>query len=279
MPFFLLSWLGGLVAVATVTAVVLSPRTLARPLAPAATPDHIVLAVLENHSYPQIMDGAEAPFIHDLARRGALFTRSFALMHPSQPNYLALFSGSTQGVTDDQDHEFDAVTLADRLKERGKSFAGYVEDGSPRKHNPWESFRRSADVERSFREFPRDFDQLPTVSFVVPDERDDMHDGSIGQGDRWLRDNLGRYVEWSRSHNSLFILTFDEDNDRARNRIATIFAGDGVVPGRYHQRIDHYSVLRTILAMYGLPPLAQTAFATPVDSIWGPHRYQSGLSH
>src|SRR4051794_28596939 len=63
--------------------------------------DHVVIVVEENHSYDEIIGAADLPYINGLAANGALFTQSFAISHPSQPNYLALFSGSTQGVTTD----------------------------------------------------------------------------------------------------------------------------------------------------------------------------------
>jgi hypothetical protein len=269
MPYVVVSWPAGLVIPAMVLAVLLSPWTLAHATMPETpTPDHVVVTIMENHSFSQIIDGDEAPFIQDLARRGALFTRSFGLMHPSQPNYFALFSGSTHDVTDNDYHTLDGPTLANALKSRGKTFIGYAEDGSPRKHNPWESFRATSSLGRPFSDFPSDFTQLPTVSFVIPNIQNDMHSGTIAQGDRWLRQNLGRYAEWSMNHNSLFIFTFDEDDNRSNNHIATIFVGEGVVPGRYDRRIDHYNVLRTILAFYDLPPLGETASATPITSIW-----------
>ena len=61
-------------------------------------PDHIVMVIEENHSYSQIIDSPDAPYINSLAARGAVFTQSFGVTYPSQPNYLALFSGSTQGI-------------------------------------------------------------------------------------------------------------------------------------------------------------------------------------
>src|SRR5258708_36025068 len=64
-------------------------------------PDHVVIVIEENHSYAEIIGSANAPYINSLAAMGALFTNSFGVTHPSEPNYLALFSGSTQGVTDD----------------------------------------------------------------------------------------------------------------------------------------------------------------------------------
>lgn len=253
------------------TAVVLSAGASAettRPATPMPAPDHIVVVVLENHSFSQIIDGNDAPFIQELAQGGALFTRSFAHTHPSQPNYFALFSGSTHGVTDNNDHTLDGPTLADALAGRGKTFLGYAEDGAPRKHKPWASFRRVEAVGRSFRDFPQDFSTLPTVSFVVPNDQNNMHDGSIAQADRWLGRNLDRYAQWCMTHDSLLVVTFDEDDGSERNRIPTLFVGESVVPGRYDQRIDHYGVLRTILALTDLPPLGRAAFATPISGIW-----------
>ena len=60
-------------------------------------PDHVVIVIEENHSYSEIIGSSAAPYINSLAAQGALFTQSHATTHPSQPNYLHLFSGSNQG--------------------------------------------------------------------------------------------------------------------------------------------------------------------------------------
>src|SRR6266446_4669534 len=73
------------------------PRIL---MAAVPTFDHVVIVVEENHASGEILGNTQAPYINGLATTGALFTNSFAVDHPSQPNYLALFSGSTQGSTD-----------------------------------------------------------------------------------------------------------------------------------------------------------------------------------
>src|SRR5438093_9035376 len=70
-------------------------------LAPLPRPDHLVLLIEENRGYSQIIGSTSAPYINSLAQRGALMTNSFAIEHPSQPNYLDLFSGSNQGITSD----------------------------------------------------------------------------------------------------------------------------------------------------------------------------------
>src|SRR5438045_2717600 len=69
----------------------------AQPVPPG--PDHVVIAVLENRSFSRIIGSPEAPYINGLIAQGTLLTESYGVTHPSPPNYLALFSGSTQGVT------------------------------------------------------------------------------------------------------------------------------------------------------------------------------------
>lgn len=248
------------------------------------TPAHIVVVVLENRAYQQVIGSPDAPFLNGLARSGAMFTQSYAITHPSEPNYLALFSGSTQGVTSDAcPVTFTAPNLASGLLAAGKTFAGYAEGlpatGSPvcstgdyaRKHVPWASFANvPASLSQPFASFPADFASLPTVSFVTPNLCSDMHNCSVATGDSWLRAHLGSYASWAMTHNSLLIVTFDEDDESGPNLIPTIFAGQQVRPGRYPERITHYTVLATIEAAYGLPRDGAAASAAPVTDIWQP---------
>ncbi len=240
------------------------------------------MAVLENHAYDELIGDTNAPFINSLATSGALFTQSYAVAHPSQPNYLALFSGSTQGITDDScPHTFPTPNLGRELLDAGLTFAGYSEglpaagftgcssDAYARKHNPWVNFANlPASVNRPFTAFPSTFAALPTLSFVIPNLDHDMHDGTVAQADQWLHNNLGGYADWAARHNSLFILTCDEDDYSQDNRIVTIVAGAHVQPGRYSERIDHYRLLRTVEDAYGLPALGASAAVTSVTDIW-----------
>lgn len=249
-------------------------------------PRHIVIVVMENHSYGEIIGDPAAPFLNRLAARGALFTRSFAVTHPSEPNYLALFSGSTYGITDDScPHTLRGPNLAADLAAAGKSFTAYAEDlpaaGSPvcasgayaRKHAPWVNFANvPASDSRPFPDFPAlDPAALPTVSWVIPNLCHDMHDCGVATGDGWLAEHLGPYARWAEGHRSLLIVTWDEDDHTAGNRIATIFAGQSVQPGRYAQRITHYNVLATVEAAYGLPRDGHAATASPITGIWSRH--------
>jgi hypothetical protein len=256
-----------LIAALSITTVVMALVFLPRK-AKIPPADHVVIVVMENHSFDQIIDVVQAPYIYKLANKGALFTNSFAVAHPSQPNYFALFSGSTHGIKDNETYNFDLPNLAQSLENAGKTFIGYVETGSPRKHNPWESFSNALGTGRNLSEFPHDFTKLPTVSFVIPNLDNDMHNGSVTTGDEWLAAHIGAYAEWAITHNSLLIVTFDEDDHGAENRIATIVHGARIRPGRYAGRISHYSVLRTLLDMYALPAFGEAASAPPILDVW-----------
>ena len=99
-----------------------------------------------------------------------------------------------------------------------------------------------------------------------------MHNGAerdtIIRGDRWLREKLDAYVRWAQKNDSLLIVTWDEDDGTENNRIATLFVGPMVKPGKYAQRIDHFNVLRTLADMYVVPAPGRGATATPIDYVW-----------
>ena len=106
----------------------------------------------------------------------------------------------------------------------------------------------------------------------MPNQSNNMHDGEdpsrILRADTWLFENLNNYIEWTKTHNCLFILTFDEDNYENGNRIVTIFTGMMVNGGVYSDSINHYSVLRTIEDIYGLPYAGNAASALPITNCW-----------
>jgi hypothetical protein len=254
-------------------------------------PDHIVVVILENHDYSQIIGSYEAPYINSLTKDSfsVLFTRSYIIEHPSQPNYLDLYSGYNQEVSDDShpwNEPFTTPNLGRQLIDAGKSFATYSEDlpvmgfnGDGygyyvRKHNPsanWMGKGKNQIPETTnqpFTAFPDDYNKLPTVSLVVPNQKNDMHDGSIRTGDDWVKNHLDGYVQWARTHNSLFILTFDEDDYGTRGHIVTIFSGPMVKSGENKMTINHFNVLRTIEWMYGLPYAGKAAKVKTIENCW-----------
>lgn len=244
-------------------------------------PDHIVIVMEENKSFSQIIGNKDAPYINTLAQRGVLFTNSYGVTHPSQPNYLALFTGSLHGIGSNAcPLDLQGENLAGALIGKGLSFASYSESlpetgytgcmygAYMRKHNPVANWKELAAFNQPFSAFPQDFAKLPTVALVMPDQRNDMHDGSIAQGDVWLSQNIEQYAQWALAHNSLLIVTWDEDNGSESNRVTTIFAGAMVKPGKSKQRINHYTLLRMLAEMYGLAYLGESAEQKSITDIW-----------
>lgn len=270
-----------LVAGTAAAALLVTGQTAGGTPARAATSvprfDHIVLAMFENKANSQIT-ASSAPYFTSLAAQGARFSQSFAVTHPSQPNYLALFSGSAQGVTSDAcPKSFSGTNLGAQLIGAGLTFTGYSESMPSngytgctsgeyaRKHNSWVDFTNVPAADNlTYASFPGTFTSLPTVAFVTPNLCDDMHDCSIATGDSWLSSHLDAYAQWAKTHNSLLIVTFDEDDSSHSNQIFTAFVGAHVTVGVYSEHITHYTVLRTIEASYGLAGINNAASLSPI---------------
>lgn len=271
---------------ATISAAFLSLALLVTS-ARADRPDHIVIVIEENHGYSQIIGNSAAPYINQLAANGANFSLMYAITHPSQPNYLHLFSGSAQGNADDNPpvgYPFSTPNLGAELLAAGLTFAGYSEDlpavGSNvtssgsymRKHNPWVNWQVDppgvnqvpSTVNLPFTYFPSDYTQLPDVAIVVPNQLNDMHDGTIAQADAWLQTNIGPYAAWAMTHNSLLIVTFDEDEGSELNRIATIFYGPMVRTGNVSSVFTLHNLLRTIEQLKGTTHAAAASQVRPM---------------
>jgi hypothetical protein len=254
---------------------------------PASTSSRVTLIVMENKEAPDVVGSASSPYVTALAHRYAIATRSYAIRHPSLPNYLALTSGSTQGITSDcTDCHVAARNIVDQLEAASISWKAYMEDlpapcsragataGYAKKHDP---FMYYDDVARSpqrcakvvpFTQLASDLRRgtLPTFSFISPNLCDDTHDCSIATGDRFLAGLVPRLLRESGPH-GFVILTWDEGTsdtgcctDARGGRIATIVAGSDVLRhARSAEPVDHYGVLRTIETALGLPPLGGAA--------------------
>jgi phosphatidylinositol-3-phosphatase len=284
---------------ATPTAVASAPPTRsASPALPStsAVPDfpNIWIIVLENHGYDQVVGSPDMPYLNGLMDRYGLARRSSGVSRPSQPNYLALFSGSTHDVHDNDPHDIDAPTVADQIEASGGTWKEYAENRPPgcftgatasggrdgdggyrRKHAPAISFdairndpARCSDLVdlTAFRPEAADF------SLIVPNQCHAAHDCGLGDADRWLAGFVPRIVDSPAfAAGGLLIVTFDEDsgNDPDGGHIATVVASVDVPAGfRSDEPHDHYGVLRTIEDAWGLDCLASACDARPLDEFF-----------
>jgi len=263
-----------------------APR--AAPSSTGAPPSfgRVVVVVLENKARGQVLGNRAAPAFNAFARGGAVLSGYRGVTHPSLPNYLALVSGSTHGVTSDcTTCNVAGPNLADTLAAKGLTWKTYAE-GLPRpgwtgpsrgryakKHVPFLYFRRLlATPARLRRVVPlsqldrdRTAGQLPSFSLVVPDLCHDMHSCSVATGDAWLKRFLPPLLKLPGT--AVFVV-FDE-SDSADPGIPALALGPLVRPGsRYTRSMSHYDLLRTIEDGLGIGRLGLSARATPVTGIW-----------
>ena len=253
---------------------------------------HVVVVVFENHELSSIAGNPDAPTFNRLARRYATLTNYTAVSHPSLPNYLALVSGSTHGITSDcTDCLVDARSLADTLAAAGKTWKTYAEDlpypgftgGSSgryaKKHDPFLYFRDIADSPRRrrnivpFAQLGRDLhrNELPDFSLVVPNLCDDMHDCGVEAGDAWLNAHVVPLVHSAQLRRGVVFVVFDEgtSDTGGGGRIMALALGPTVRRGsRFTKATNHYGLLRTIEDAWGLPRLALSRKGTPIGGIW-----------
>jgi hypothetical protein len=251
-----------------------------------------MIVVLENAGYDEALG---QPFLRSLAAKGALLTHFSAEAHPSQPNYIALVSGSTHDVHSDDPGTLDARHVGDLLEAKGLAWKVYVEsypgdcflgarfDNYVQKHVPFLSFRNvSTDPARCARivdgsKLSVDIANgtLASYSLYIPDLRNDGHDTDVAYADRWLSAKFGPLLRDPRFINGmLFVVTFDEAAHSpllpSSNHIFTVLVGGGVDAGsRADDAYNHYSLLRLVEDQFGLGALGhKDAIAPVITGIW-----------
>jgi phosphatidylinositol-3-phosphatase len=259
----------------------------AAPLVPAF--EHVVVIVFENKESTSVLGNRAAPTFNAYARRYANLTRYYGVTHPSLPNYLALVSGSTHGITTDcTSCVATGKSLADTIEASGRTWKTYAE-GLPspgftgpssgryaKKHDPFAYFPDVADnPNRRTRIVPLSnlasdlrSGTLPSFSLLVPDLCHSMHDCSVRVGDTWLRRQTPPLLSLP---NSVVFVVFDEGSTSIRGggHTVALALGTAVRPrSRFSRVTGHYGLLRTIEQAWGLPLLGRSARTVPITGIW-----------
>ena len=243
----------------------------------------MVIIVMENKAADRILGADDAPYLNSLAKDYSLAANYHAITRPSLPNYIALTSGTTAGITSNCDPEAnscqaDVRTIADEISGSGRDWRMYAE-GMPEpcltrdsgryavKHNPFMYYPSVTD-DRDFcsnhvvplarlDEDLKTARGLPDYVFITPDMCSDTHDCPVRTGDDWLSRQVPKILASPAftTQNSLLAVTYDEGSG-ASNQVVTVLAGPAARKGfTSDTRYTHYSLLRTIEDAWGLDPL------------------------
>ena len=245
---------------------------------PPATYQHVVWIVFENKAYSEVIGSSSAPYINTLANGCGLATNFHAEAHPSLPNYIAMTSGSTQGITDDDPPSshplsvpsiFSQTTASWRsLEESMPSNCAASSSGSYAvKHNPapyYTNIRTEcASLDVPLADPP---DVSAKFTFVTPNLCDDMHDCSVATGDAWLSTWLPKILSSAAytSGSTAIFITWDEDDSTGGQHIPTIVVSPYTAPGTTSATLyNHYAMLRTTEELLGITTYLGNAATAP----------------
>ncbi len=258
----------------------------------AANIAHIFIIMDENRPFDTIVGNPALPFINSLINQYSLATNYSAVTHPSLPNYLAITSGSTDGITTDCNPPsagciVNVRNIADQVEQSGRSWKEYAESmPSPcyaynsgnyaTKHNPFIYYSDIVNNRQRCSSHVVPFSQLnsdlksigttPNFAFITPNLCNDMHNCSSAAGDYWLSQTVPQILDSKAftTQRSLLIITWDEGYS-GDNQVATIIAGSAAK--RHYQSAqpaNHYSLLHTIEYLWGLPPLTAQVEQAPL---------------
>jgi len=244
---------------------------------------------MENHSYGSIIGSGKAPFISALAAKCGLATNYHNVSHPSLPNYIAATSGlgyaALARFTSDCSPSPACNTPARSIFGQGETWKAYQESmpsncdraGSGEyavRHNPppyYTTLKGCSTFDVPYSRLAADLarNRLPAFSFITPNLIDDMHDGTVADGDTWLARNLPRILNSPayRAGHTAVIVTWDEGEGGSATwcatnttdvgcRVATIVVSPSTRPGTRSGRLfNHYSLLGTAEQLLHLPKL------------------------
>ena len=288
-------------------------QTVNATLSSSSAFQYIVTILMENNGLcdvtPSVVSGCSsssipAPYLTTLAQTYGFSTHYTAVDHPSEPNYVALFGGSTFGYTSDGYccFQLNAPNLVDRLEAAGLTWKAFAEDASgsgtcnfmpPRAgdHYPFIGFSdmktsaRCADMLATTSPLDPEFvaalngATLPNYVWLTPNDTDNMHSSSVAVGDAYLA-TLVPLILSSRmftTQKAALFIVFDEGNDFCptgnSNSDCVLAEWSGPAVKKAYSSstsYNHYSYLSTLEANWNLPSLTSNdASATPMTEFFG----------
>lgn len=258
-----------------------SPGPCGTGAVPPATLGHVIWIVFENNAYSSIIGSPSAPFINSLAQQCGLATNFFAETHPSLPNYIAMTSGSTQGITDDAAPAAHPLSVPSIFSQLGSDWKSLQESMPSNcfqsnsglyavRHNP-AAYYTNIDCAAGDLPLTSPPDLSAAFTFVTPNLCNDMHDCPVQTGDSWLSTFMPTVLASAdyQAGNTVVFITWDEGVGSAQ-RIATLVVSPYTPAGtQAPSYYDHYSMLRTTEELLGLDTLGNASTAPSMASAFG----------
>lgn len=260
---------------------------------------HVIWIWMENHSLGDIIGNkSQAPYINSIADSCGLATDYHTTTHPSLPNYLSATSGLSQPDLPvlsylDCNVSIFCDTSASSIFGQGETWKAYEESMPSNcyksdsgeyavRHNPpvyYTSLSGCASHDVPYTKLASDLagNTLPAFSFITPNLIDDMHDGTIAQGNAWLASNLPAilnskeyrsgstavFITWDEGSGGYPIEDCDDTGTTDTSCIVPTIVISPTTPAGVTSRtfFDHYSLLATTEALLGLPKLGSASSA------------------
>lgn len=244
----------------------------------------------ENKGYSNTLGTCSAdPYLCSLAATYTSQTAWYGISHPSEPNYVAMASGGIQGCTTDTSCAANSLSQTDlggQLTAANIPWVGYMESmpsacytgggsgGYALKHNPFGFFKGNYTGTCRILPYPGAGAMLSTLNgpgapdfvWITPNLTNDMHSGTVQQGDAWLQANLAPVLSspWFTNYPSTVIVTMDEGDGSANAGTCCLGSGSGghipmvvisshsLGKGNITTAGDLYGTLRSIEEAFGL---------------------------
>jgi hypothetical protein len=265
------------------TLCVIAPATAAASSSGKIT--HVVWVVMENHGSGSIVGSSQAPYINQLANSYGLATNDVAISHPSLPNYIAMTSGGTQGVSDDSGPSSYPLSVPSIFSQLPGGLSRSLQEGMPSSclksdsgqyvvhHNPMAYYTNlGSDCGKFDVAFGASPDLSAAFTFITPNAIHDMLNGTIAQGDSFLSSYVPALMatpQYQAGNTAIFITWDEDENSGGSNRVPTIVVSPYTGAVKVSTAYNHYSLLRTAEDLLGLPALGAAASATPMESAFG----------
>jgi hypothetical protein len=281
-----------------------APQTLTNVDARVPDFDHIIVIILENQDYQEVIGNPSMPVFNQMTDQNVLLTHYYAITHPSLPNYIGMISGDTYGITTDcKDCLIHQTSLPDLLEANGRTWKAYEENiPSPcflgnsgnyvQKHDPFIYFdliqknvKRCKEHIVSLQTIDQDLqaNQLPNFVFITPNLCDDAHSCTLATSDQFLSQMIQKLqASPSLGQNYLIFVAFDESrsdssfccglSSKTGGHVAALLISPQAKSAfREDTPLSHYSLLKTILISWKLPMLGVTAKPS-IQAITNPWR-------